>query len=161
MSSRTKKFLSAEYACWALRRISMTNAPETAVRITPEALAARMAEDGAILHLNDARTDRVLVGYLVWLGRDRVFCFAANGDDPKEDGYLLAFDHATVEEPSQITFWTKKRVVARLTTIADSGLPDADDFRAGWRVWQQRLPTCDRLLGASFTHHVTAAKRHS
>ena len=129
----------------------MTNVPETAVQMTPETLAAHLAEAGAILTLSDAR--RILVGYLVWLGGNRLFCFAANGDDPKEDGHLLAFDRASVETPSQITFWTKKRIVARLTSITECGLPDEDDFQAGWRVWQQRRPMCERLIGASLNHH--------
>jgi hypothetical protein len=121
----------------------------------PELVASYLMHDGAILSLGDDQAQRFLVGFLVWLGRNRVFWFAANGDDPKMDGHILTFDEARVEKPSEITFRAKDGVVARLTAIDSSGLADADDLRAAWQVWQQRRPACERLIGASLTHHVT------
>ena len=134
----------------------MTNASDAAIRTTPEAVATQLAQEGAILTL---KGETFLVGHLVWLRSDRIFCFAANGNEPKRDGHLLMFDVVRIENPAEITFWRKHRVVARLTSIADQELADADDLRAAWRVWQQRRPLCERLIGASLAHHVNGGPR--
>ena|SRR5688572_12042870 len=132
----------------------MSNTPVAGTQNTPETVATQLARDGAILNLN-AKGQRFLVGYLVWLGPRRIFCFAANGNDPKEDGHLLAFDAAQIERPPAITFFRKGREVARLAAINDSGVDDAEDLRAAWGVWQQRRPACERLIGASLMYYVT------
>jgi hypothetical protein len=129
----------------------MTNAPDTAVRTTPEAVATQLAQEGAILTWQG---DTFLVGHLIWLRSDRVFCFAANGNDAKRDGHIIMFDVARLEKPSEITFYRKTRVVARLAGINVCGRVDAYDFRAAWKVWQQRRPLCERLIGASLSHHL-------
>jgi hypothetical protein len=123
----------------------------------PEVIASEILRHGAIITLQNNGAQRSLVGFLLWVGPNRLFWFAANGDDPKEDGHLLTFDAARVDKPSEITFLTKERVVARLTSIDDSGLPDAGDFRAAWHVWQQRRPRCERLIGASLTYCLTSS----
>jgi hypothetical protein len=115
----------------------------------PQGVAAQLAQEGAILSWN-GRT--LLVGHLIWLRDDRIFCFAANGTDPKRDGHLLMFDVATGEQ-SEVSFWRRHRVVARLTSLAAGQTEELDDFRAAWRVWQQRRPLCERLIGASLSYH--------
>lgn len=119
----------------------------------PEVVASSLLRDGAIITLNGAQ--RALVGYLVWLRPGQLFWFAANGNDPTEDGHLLSFDTVKADKPSEILLMKKKRVVATLTSIEQAGLPDADDFRAAWRVWQQRRPACERLIGASLALHAS------
>jgi hypothetical protein len=122
-----------------------------------EVVAAQLVQEGAILTLEESGTP-FLVGHLVWLGRGRLFWFTANGDDPEKDGQLLLFETAKAEGLLEITFWTKKRLVARLTSLDSPAVreaTDVEDQRAAWRVWQQRRPACERLIGASLTHHVT------
>jgi hypothetical protein len=120
----------------------------------PEEAASYLLNRGAIIKLGDDGAERQLLGCLFLIGGNRLFWFAANGDDPKADGHLLVFDSAQMEKDSQLLFIRRGTVVARVTTIENSGVSEVDDFRAAWRIWQQRRPACKRLIGASLTFHL-------
>jgi hypothetical protein len=134
----------------------MSDMPAAATLSTPETVATQLAGKGAILTLNG---QTFLVGHLVWMRMDRIFVFAANGNDLKRDGHLVMFDVAKMEKPFEVTFWRKSRPVARLRSLDASGRADAPDFLAAWRVWQQRRPLCQQLIGASLNYHAAAVGR--
>ena len=131
----------------------ITSAGETRLHEIEE-LASQLLNRGAVMALGDDESEKHLLGCLLPVGGNRLFWFAANGDDPRADGHLLHFDAARVEQGSQLCMLRKGAIIARVTSIEDSGVTEVEDFRAAWRVWQQRRPACERLIGASLTYHL-------
>lgn len=103
---------------------------------------------GAIMTRPGTPLRRDLVGALHWAGDDAVFWFSAFGDAPA-DGRLVRFDAIEIH-PVGACFMQGAEIVAFLAPIEKAAVPDVDDYRIAWRLWQEVAPLREPLIARVF-----------
>lgn len=76
-------------------------------------------------------TPPTLVGDFRWFSHDRVFYFAAYGDDSR-DAHVLRFDATQVIDNTKVCFWESGKIAAFLSLVDHAEVDDRDDYRIAW-----------------------------
>lgn len=118
---------------------------------TPEQRSTDLARHVAVITVWQSPPESYLVGQLQWLSESRLFFFAANGDGPA-DAHQLEFDSSLLDSGA-VRFFRAGKLVGLLTPLERADVPDPEDYRVGWQIWQtnapMKQPLIDQLVEAS------------
>lgn len=127
-------------------------APRAAMPALPSATASALAESiaaaGAVITLAGVPPRHYLIGYLAWVGPQRLFWFTAHGDTT-EDGRVLEFHEASAPSPDRILFYRDGQLAATLSAIPTAPVDDPDDYLIAWQLWHGVSPRRQPLIRAA------------
>lgn len=110
----------------------------------PETVTAELARAGAVMTIWHSPAQHYLVGDFAWLSPNRIFWFAANGNNA-DDGHVLEFDRVT-RDFDGLNFYADGNLVGLLAAIDRAHVDDSDDYRVAWQIWQVVAPARRALV---------------